>query len=433
MGRRPPLPLRRKRLIFAGLTALSVWGALVASVACNAIIGVEDVKLKKNRDSDLKEDADIFVPLPIEEGGTERLNVFQTALGESHTCARRPEGSVKCWGADDFGQTGSGGNADGGIVITPVDVASVNDAIDIASGRNHTCVARRDGTVSCWGSNVAGQLGNGESGNEKPTPVNVMGLKAVAVAAGGDFSCAIRPQGTAACWGGNGTGQLGRGDQLDSTIPVAVADVTDAVAISAGQKHACAVKSDGTVLCWGDGSIGQLGYGSTDNKNRPVVVDALPAAVMVATSERSTCALTRTGSVYCWGANELGQLGTGASNTTPNPAPIIVTNLSDAAWIGSGRNHTCAVRKGGSVVCWGAGPRGQLGDGQPRPDAGGAQASYVQVSGLQTAVSVGGGGDHSCAPTKTNAILCWGANTRGQLGNGSLNSELSPVSVSGYP
>lgn len=422
-----------RRLVLFGLTTALAFSSLAA---CNAILGVEDVQLKRVRDSGNQEEEEPTIDSDPETDGEtpSRPNVFQTALGEQHSCAREPNGTVRCWGDDLQGQTGSGGPADGGIVTTPRDVEGITDAVDIASGRNHTCVARRTGKVSCWGYNLDGQLGNGEAANRKATPVEVAGLtSAFAVAAGGNFSCAVRGSGSVACWGGNGSGQLGKGDESPSTTPVAVPKLTGIVAIAAGQAHACAVKNTGTVLCWGDGANGQLGSGQAKSSSSPVTVDNLPDAVMVAAAERSTCALTKTGSVLCWGANELGQLGTGAPNANPNPAPIVVSNLTDAKSIWTGKNHACAARKSGAVVCWGAGSRGQLGDGQSRPDGGGAQASFVTVTGLQTAIGVGAGGSHSCAPTKANEVVCWGANDRGQLGNGSTISERSPVSVTGYP
>jgi alpha-tubulin suppressor-like RCC1 family protein len=76
---------------------------------------------------------------------------------------------------------------------------------------------------------------------------------------------------------------------------------------------------------------------------------------------------------------------------------------------------------------------GQLGDGQDRADGGTVQASFVTVFGMQNAINIGAGGEHACAPTSGSAIVCWGANDRGQLGNAAQKSEISPVSVSGYP
>jgi len=420
-----------RRVVVAGFAAASVLSTIAA---CNAILGVEDVRLQRSRDGSVEEEEDAFEPLPEADGDPpERPNVFQAALGELHSCARKPDGTVRCWGDDVQGQTGSGGPADGGFVTSPRDVEGITDAVDIASGRNHTCVARQSGGVSCWGYNLDGQLGNGESANRRSTPVDVAGMTgAFAVAAGGNFSCALRGSGSVACWGGNGRGQLGKGDESPATTPVAVPELSGMVAISAGEAHVCAVKDTGSVSCWGDGANGQLGAGQPSSSSSPVTVDNLPDAVMVAAGQRFTCALTKAKKVLCWGANELGQLGSGAPNANPNPAPIVVANLSDASSIWAGRNHACAVRTNGAVVCWGAGSRGQLGDGQSRPGDG-TQASLVAVSGVTNAIGIGAGGDHSCALTRTNQILCWGANDRGQLGDGTTTSELSPVATNGYP
>lgn len=423
--------MRRAALAIVAAASLLTSGL----VACNAIVGIQDVRLKRDAGSGddeepfVDEDADVpdnAVP-PVQ-------NLLEVALGEAHACARKPEGTVRCWGDDRSGQSGSGVATDGGLHSEPVDVTGIDDAVDIASGRAHTCVARRSGKVSCWGFDNDGQLGNGQTGTTSPTPVDALNIAdAVAVAAGSTFSCAARRGGGVACWGNNGSGQLGTGNTTPSPSPISVPNLKDVIAIAAGQVHACAVKKDGSVACWGEGANGQLGTGQVGDSPSPVAVTSLPPSVAVAATERSTCALTRVGTVYCWGANEVGQLGNGAANTSANPSPIVVSNLNDAVAIAAGKNHVCATRKGGTVVCWGAGGSGQLGDGQSRPDASAPQATFVTVTGISNAIGIGAGGNTSCAPTRIGSIQCWGANDRGQLGNRATVSEISPVSVVGYP
>src|SRR5690606_6342773 len=114
----------------------------------------------------------------------------------------------------------------------------------------------------------------------------------------------------------------------------------------------------------------------------------------------------------CWGANEVGQLGTGTTHSAPSPTPV--ANLSDASAISAGYEHVCARTARGSVVCWGNGTRGQLGDGVRRT---GGTSSNVPVAGIRSGKGVAAGGNHSCAPTDARTILCWGANDRQQLGN----------------
>lgn len=418
------------------LAAVLVGGATVASiVACNTVLGIQDVQLRGGRDGGRKDgsspdpdpDPD---PDPEEDAATNpRAAMLQVALGSQHTCARRPEGTVRCWGDDQQGQTGGGTLATAGYVTSPQDVKGISDAVDIAAGYQHTCVAHKSGKVSCWGFNSDGQLGNGETGNRKPAPVEVSGLtNASAVAAGGNFSCAVRgASGAVVCWGANGSGQLGKGGGSDSSTPVAVSTLSDVVSLSAGERHACAATNAGTVYCWGDGAMNQLGR--EGGSATPVLVENVTEAVQVAAGKDWTCAVTKSGTVMCWGANELGELG----STAPSPSPpVTVAKLSDAIWVGAGRKHACAARNTGSVVCWGAGGRGQLGDGKTRLPAE-SQAAFVTTIGVVGAISTGAGNDHACAGSSSNRIFCWGANDRGQLGVGSETDSATPALVPGYP
>lgn len=414
-----------RRRIAAAFVATT---AVAALFACNAIIGVEDVRLRRDSgffDDEDVEDIDSSSPPP---------DLFQVALGERHTCAKKVGGAVRCWGDDTQGQTGAGVATDGGFLDEPTDVANLDDALEIAAGKLHSCAVRRSGEVSCWGFNLDGQLGNGETNSRSATPVDVSGLSdARAIAAGGNFSCAVRANGRVVCWGGNASGQLGDGSLTPSATPVTVRDISDAIGVAAGEAHACAVTSEGGIFCWGDGRNGQLGTGMSVSSPTPQPVVAIPQAVAVTAGERSSCSLARSGAVHCWGANELGQLGSGTPSVTPNPTPVPVTGLEDASSIFMSKNHACAVRRSGNVVCWGAGASGQLGDGQPRTDASAAQATFVRVSGITNGEHAGAGGFHSCATTRVGGILCWGSNDRGQLGNRSTTSEQSPVAVVGYP
>ena len=422
--------MRPRRVLTAACLAAFAGVALLG--ACSAIVGVEDVTLRKDSGA-----TDGYISADTSDRDTNDRpveNVLEVALGLSHTCARKTDLTVKCWGDDTSGQTGTGGTvADAGVVITPSVVNGITDAIRIGSGKSHTCIVHKGGTVACWGDDTDGQLGDGKTNARSNVPVDVPGLSgAVAVACGASFTCAVLETGGVSCWGNGLAGQLGNGAMRSQPSPGAVTGLDHVVAMTAGESHACAVKDDGALFCWGDGFDGQLGNGDQMGRTVPTAVPTITNVAIVAGGARSTCALQKSGAVYCWGENSLGQLGSGAANATPNPSPTVVSGL-DAIALRAGSEHACAVTRTGSVVCWGAGDHGQIGDGQPR-EAGAPTPSPTGVQGITGAVKVGTGGNHSCATTP-NAILCWGQNDRGQLGTGSAGDagSLSPDSVIGAP
>ena len=169
--------------------------------------------------------------------------------------------------------------ATGAITHAPLSAgrcsSSNPDAPSIGAGDRHSCAVVLDGRVRCWGDNGSGQCGDGTSGNDRLTPVYVVGLTDAVMVDGGDdagFTCALRRTGQVVCWGRGGNGRLGYGGTSNSSVPIAVSGLTDAVYVSAGRSHACAVRANGKVSCWGSGSGGQLGQGTTNGSLVPIEV-----------------------------------------------------------------------------------------------------------------------------------------------------------------
>ncbi|MBK8481550.1 MAG: hypothetical protein IPL40_10290 [Proteobacteria bacterium] len=129
----------------------------------------------------------------------------------------------------------------------------------LALGQTHTCARLTNGTVRCWGYNASGRLGDGSTTNSS-TPVTVLGLSnASTLALGNAHSCARLTNGTLRCWGYNASGQLGDGTTTSRETPVAVAQLSRVTAVAAGVYHTCAQLSTGLLRCWGQGANGQLG------------------------------------------------------------------------------------------------------------------------------------------------------------------------------
>ena len=195
--------------------------------------------------------------------------------GVLNGCALKPDGSVACWGDNQYGQLG-----DGTVVTsaTPVTVPGLTGLLALSAGGGHTCALKADRTVSCWGQNVRGGLGDGTVVN-KSSPTAVTGLTGAMALSGGTLhTCALRSDATVVCWGVNDTGQLGDGTLIDRLTPTAVPGLTNVVAISAGKQHTCALKTDGSVACWGRNTDGQVGDGSL-SPTRFAVTPVLGGAV----------------------------------------------------------------------------------------------------------------------------------------------------------
>ena len=296
--------------------------------------------------------------------------------GGFHTCARFSDGTLECWGRNDSGQLGDPATTTFSSA-TPVRVTGITSATSVAAGGFHTCALFGDGSVRCWGQNDYGQLGNGTSDpvpdtptTFNPTPVAVSGItSAVAISAGGWHTCALLRDGTIQCWGQNTYGQLGDGSPITrpapgrSSTPVTVTGITTAIAIQAGIFHTCALLADGTLRCWGRNDEGRLGNGTTADSSTPTIVSGIAPAAAAAGAEHA-CALLQDGTVRCWGDNNWGQLGNGspvgATATTPAAA---VTGITTAMAASSGAEHTCALLQDGSVQCWGRNTDGRLGNG----------------------------------------------------------------------
>ncbi len=340
-----------------------------------------------------------------------------------YACALRCDGSVWCWGHDGTGQLGDGTR---NSRSTPAPVRDLGGpASALSAGFGHACAIVR-GAVLCWGENTYGTLGDGTH-RESTRPVRVTGLPgaAVALAAGGGHTCAALEDGTVWCWGYNESGGLGDGTDRESAVPRAVVGLSEQVVeVVAGQFHTCARTRSGAVMCWGLNLWGAVGDGTNVDRHAPVAV-ALPApAVALATLTNHTCAALDDGAVWCWGLNRYGAVGDGTRES--RALPVRVQSVGGrAVGVAAGDWHTCAVLEGGSVRCWGANDHGQLGDGTTtdRLRAG----NVVGLDGAAALVCAGQGS--SCAALSDGRVRCWGANSEGELGDGSTDERASPVTV----
>ncbi len=260
--------------------------------------------------------------------------VASVVAGGLHTCALINDGTVTCWGSNAQGQLGSGA-ASGAPQTTPLAVpsTSLSNVVALAAGGANTCAVKADKTVLCWGENDLGQTGNGQSGSALvATPTLVGGLGNVAsLAVSVKHVCALLADATLACWGSNSAGQLGNGTNgvgTFSTAPVAIGGYGSVVAVASHSSHTCAVQTGGALACWGNNGYGKLGDGSLAplNKNTPTPVSTSPV-MAIETGGNHTCALRTDHTIACWGKNDDGQLGDATQSpiNTNHSSPIATT------------------------------------------------------------------------------------------------------------
>lgn len=343
------------------------------------------------------EDVASAVKIGLDETGLPFDGVDEISLGSFHSCARRGD-VVFCWG-----QRHTGAQAEPPATNTDRTAPRAIGNLDgrrIAAGGPHSCTLKTNGKITCFGHSTFNELGRANADdlactagffydyNGSATHVCSGSLLdtmfgalpgASAVVAGETHSCALA-SGKVHCWGAAGSGELGRpvaqAQELNAQIVV-----TDQVALTAldgvtavaneGARHTCAIQNAGAtvgqVVCWGVNDVGQVGA-SAATPARPFagVVPGLAGVTAIGVGPSVSCAVKADATVACWG-NDLAALGDGGAGSSPAPVPIKgplgVGLLGNVAAVAPGARHVCALKKDGTVWCWGKNDRGQLGDG----------------------------------------------------------------------
>jgi len=351
------------------------------------------------------------------------------ACGGSHTCAVTAAGGVKCWGANFSGQLGDNSTANR---PRPVDVTGLPASIfQVSAGYAHTCGVTEAGNALCWGDNNFGRLGNGSSlSSAVPVEVQLPAGAVSMISAGLNHSCALIMTGGVKCWGQNDLGQIGSDPApvALSQLPLDVINLTaDVTKVAAGGSRTCAVTSEGAAQCWGVNTHGELGDGTTANRWWPVDVAGLGSSVTDVSIglKAVNWALGEAGGVFYWSDN-----GNDEFIHAPQSIPTLGSGIEK---ISAGHRHGCALTVSGEARCWGWNQSGELGTNTVAYSFEALPVSSLGEEVIE--VCAGGSADacaHSCAVTRRGAIMCWGCNIQGQLGNGTTDNSSFPVDVEGF-
>ena len=219
-------------------------------------------------------------PAPVAVAGLS-TGVSAVALGLYHTCAL-VRGRVMCWGSNATGQVGAGEMSDPAWTPRAVDASTASSATSVAAG-GYSSAYIAGGALYLWGDDSDGQLGDGAT-SVRARPAPLVGLEGVvsnfafagrygSPPSGEVHACAV-VGGGAKCWGSNIAGQVGNGiaDVVQAT-PADVVGLSSGVAtVATGAEYSCALTLSGGVLCWGSNDDGQLGDGGFESRLTPGVI-----------------------------------------------------------------------------------------------------------------------------------------------------------------
>jgi alpha-tubulin suppressor-like RCC1 family protein len=228
-------------------------------------------------------------------------------------------------------------------------------------------------------------------------------------------------------WGGNGDGQLGDGTTTNQSSPVSVVGgFTDWCAVAGGSGHSLGIRTNGTAWAWGSNSQGRLGDGTTTNQSSPVsVVGGFTDWCDVSASGHSL-GIRANGTAWAWGFNGNGRLGDGTTIGRSSPVSV-VGGFTDWCDVSAGQTHSLGIRTNGTIWSWGCNGFGQVGDGTIT-----SRTSPVSVvGGFTDWCGVSAGSLHTLGIRANGTVWAWGLNSFGALGDNTTTDRSSPVSVVG--
>ena len=345
------------------------------------------------------------------------IEATQLDVGANFACARLSNGTIRCWGANDFCRISSATTTN---YLVPTAISGITTASAVAAGYEQICSLNADGTASCWGSNTYGGVGTDKlPGDNTCSPARVVGLSGASVLDGGSgHMCAISGS-KVFCWGRDEAGQAS-GDGLTTSLFSATESKVSAGAAEIGLSglFTCTRASGGLVSCFGRNGSGQLGNGSTLDKETPVSTGLV--ATQIWPGPTSVCARGASG-VYCWGDDGSGKLADGL--TSSKSSPTLISQLATALEWRTGGSHGCGRFSDGSVKCVGDNTYLQLG-----PSASGSSLTLMPVYAVTNVDAIRAGDSFTCVLVR-GTVRCWGRNDRGQLGDGTTTNHDAPIEV----
>jgi alpha-tubulin suppressor-like RCC1 family protein len=327
---------------------------------------------------------------------------------------------------------------DPNLALSPTQVGS-SSWTAIAAGYSYAAAIRSDSILFTWGSNNAGQLGDGTTVN-KSSPAQLTSNSWSQITAGTSFILAIRST-DYSLWscGLNGAGQLGINDTFNRSSPVQIG-TSSWTQVSAGQSHVSGTKLDKTIWSWGYNFYGQLAVTDIINRSSPTQISTTSWLGSISSSGNNFIQYDVFGTLIT-GRNETAQLGLVASDTIHRSSPVLVpsvsyptaayaivspTRLVAFSWLqlSAGNTYSMGILTDNTLWGWGVNSLGQLGINNTI-----IRSSPVQVGTSNWSQVNAGPYQHTIGIKLDNTLWSWGLNSSGQLGLNNTINRSSPVQI----
>jgi alpha-tubulin suppressor-like RCC1 family protein len=378
-------------------------------------------------------------------GKTDAPHIISLGWGHATGYAVKKDGSLWGWGwnANNFLGDNSGKDQNIPVRILGVDGVGELENVKFVDGsigidtRGFAFAVLENGRVCAWGANGYGQLGTGDK-TDRHFPVwlmkdkeNVFEENVIKVAAGEFHAAALTEEGFVYTWGHNGNGELGLGNKDNFLYPQKV-DMEGVADIVACEYNLMALKQDGTVWGCGTNTEGTLGQGDITHKSEMTRVPGLEGIVSLAAGSLNCLALDAHGKLWAWGYNNVGQVGNNSTSNQLSPVRVMAPKGSADAYleniiaVSAEMEHTLAVKEDGTVWGWGENDHGRLGyaiTGNVNQQLPG-QVEYSEGKGFLLGIrKVWAGTRYSFALDEDGVLWAWGRGNHGQRGDGKTHES----------